>query len=242
MLMSEVRAAWEKLPVVDLQTLLGGRRPLVLAPHPDDESLGCGGLLAQCAAAGIPAQVAILTDGSRSHPGSVSHPPPHLASVRQGEVLEALKILGLTDRHLCWVGAEDTRLPAEGAAAEEIVARLITRCELTGCNLVLGTWKRDPHCDHEAAAAIADSLARQLRLPLMSYPVWGWTLPDRVDAPAPRDGFRLDITRELHLKQRAIRAHATQYGGVITDSPEGFTLPPHLLSVFERPYETFLIS
>ncbi|MCB8878330.1 PIG-L deacetylase family protein [Acidisoma silvae] len=241
MRMSEVRAAWEALAIIDLQTLLAGRKPLILAPHPDDESLGCGGLLAQCAAAGIGAQVAVLTDGSRSHPGSVSHPPPRLAARRRREAVDALRILGLSDSDLCWIGAEDTRLPAEGPAAEAIITALADLCDVTGCDLLLCTWRHDPHCDHEAAATLAEGLARRTGLPVMSYPVWGWTLPDETEVSAAQSGVRLAINAELALKQSAIRAHATQYSGVITDSPEGFTLPDHLLSVFDRPYETFLI-
>ena len=241
MRMGEMRTVWEALPVVDLQTLLAGRKPLILAPHPDDESLGCGGLLAQCAAAGVMAQVAILTDGSWSHPDSASHPPSRLAARRRQEAVDALRILGLSDGDLCWIGAEDTRLPAHGAEAEAIITQLADLCALTGCNLLLCTWRHDPHCDHEAAATIAQGLARRTGLPVMSYPVWGWTLPDEAEAPAPQAGFRLAVRAELARKQRAIQAHATQYGGVITDSLEGFTLPMHLLSVFGRPYETFLI-
>ena len=77
----------------------------------------------------------------------------------------------------------------------------------------------------------------------MSYPVWGWTLPDDVEIDEPRStGFRLDITSIASVKQKAIMARATQYGGVILDDPDGFTLPDELLDVFRRPLETFLFS
>jgi hypothetical protein len=46
----------------------------------------------------------------------------------------------------------------------------------------------------------------------------------------------------VELKQKAIMTHATQYGGVVTDDLEGFTLPEGLLDVFRRPVETFLVS
>ena len=73
------------------------------------------------------------------------------------------------------------------------------------------------------------SLARQ---PLsqgsnrLSIPIWGWTL----DADAPIEestehGWRLDVTAHLPAKRRAIAAHASQYGGLITDDPRGFQLP-----------------
>lgn len=241
MRMAEVREAWNALPVVTLESLLGGRVPLILAPHPDDESLGCGGLLAQCAAAGIAAQVAILTDGSHSHPGSLSHPPARLAKLRRVEAETALAALGLTAQSLHWIGAEDTRLPATGDAADAILARLMEICERTGCTLLLSPWEHDPHCDHEAAAAIAARLAAARDITLLSYPVWGWTLADDSERHVPQPtGVRLEITDQLSAKRSAIRAHATQYGAVITDSPAGFVLPETLLSVFRRRHETFL--
>jgi LmbE family N-acetylglucosaminyl deacetylase len=241
MRMMEVKDAWTHLPVVTLERLLEGRVPLVLAPHPDDESLGCGGLLAQCAAAGIPAQVAILTDGSRSHPGSRTHPPARLAAVRRAEAETALGTLGLPAQALHWIAAEDTRLPQTGGAAEAIRARLSAICARTGCTLLLSPWRHDPHCDHEAAAELAANLAAERGLSLLSYPVWGWTLPDDAErAVAAPAGMRLEITDQLPAKRCAIRAHATQYGDAITDSPEGFTLPETLLSVFRRRHETFL--
>jgi LmbE family N-acetylglucosaminyl deacetylase len=241
MRMTEIKEAWNRLPVVTLDRLLDGRVPLILAPHPDDESLGCGGLLAQCAAAGIPAQVAILTDGSRSHPESLTHPPARLAEVRRAEAETALATLGLPAQSLHWIAAEDTRLPHTGGAAEAIVARLAAICDRTGCTLLLCPWGHDPHCDHEAAAAIAAQLLVQRGMPLLSYPVWGWTLPDDAERDVPLPvGMRLDITDQLSAKRCAIRAHATQYGGVITDSAQGFTLPETLLSVFRRRHETFL--
>src|SRR5690348_7882879 len=52
------------LPVCDLDVVLNGRPALVLAPHPDDESLGCGGLLAEATSRGYYVHLAVLTDGT----------------------------------------------------------------------------------------------------------------------------------------------------------------------------------
>ena len=76
----------------------------------------------------------------------------------------------------------------------------------------------------------------------VAYPVWGWTLA--ADAVIPEtviDGFRLDISRFLVAKRDAIQAHQSQYGDLITDDPDGFRLPAGLLSVFEVPFETFVV-
>ena len=64
-------AAARTAPCDSLTRLTGGGPIIVLAPHPDDETLGCGGLLAACAAAQIPAHIFVLTDGSLSHPNNM---------------------------------------------------------------------------------------------------------------------------------------------------------------------------
>ena len=63
---SDVIVAMEHFPEADLDTILGGERPLILAPHADDESLGCGGLIAACCERGQQPIVVILTDGAAS--------------------------------------------------------------------------------------------------------------------------------------------------------------------------------
>ena len=57
------------------------------------------------------------------------------------------------------------------------------------------------------------------------------------DAPA---GWRLDVARHLPAKRRAIAAHASQHGGLVTDDPTGFRLPPAFLSMFDQPFETYV--
>ena len=89
---------------------------------------------------------------------------------------------------------------------------------------------------------MARRVARGLGIRLLSYPVWGWLIDAdaELDVTPPIRGFRLDVTRHLARKRHAIRLHASQYSDLITDDPDGFRLPPALLSVFEQPCETFL--
>ena len=98
-----------------------------------------------------------------------------------------------------------------------------------------------PHCDHEAAAIIARDAAEAAGCRLLSYPVWGWLLPPDQELPVTEvAGYKLPILSHLQAKHSAVAAHASQYSDLIDDSPQGFRLPPELLSVFERPYEVFL--
>ncbi|WP_284947371.1 PIG-L deacetylase family protein [Acidisoma cladoniae] len=243
MRMDEVRQAWNELPLATLDEVLQGRVPLIIAPHPDDESLGCGGLIAQCCAAGIPPHVVILTDGCHSHPGSVTHPPERLRNLREQEARDALLLLGLPHGHSWFMGLMDSDVPSAGPSFQFAARRIAGICENHDCKVIITTWRHDPHCDHEAAATLGEHVAVREGIALLSYPVWGWTLPDDqvVDEPQPR-GWRLDISSEIDLKQQAIATHATQYGGVVLDDPEGFTLPDGLLDIFRRPVETFLVS
>ena len=234
---ADVRSAMEALPDADLDIILAGERPLILAPHADDESLGCGGLIAACCARGLQPFVVILTDGTGSHPGSKQYPPERLRQVRAEEARQAVATLGLAPQNLEFFGYQDTALPASPAVSAR-VARLARE---QGCTVMLAPWLHDPHCDHEAAAIVAREASQAAECRLLSYPVWGWLLPP--DQPLPVNevaGFRLPIAAHLEAKRSAVAAHASQYSDLINDSPDGFRLPPELLSVFERPYEVFL--
>src|SRR6202035_4765604 len=69
---ADIIAVFRQLPIAKVDTITNNRRVMILAPHADDESLGCGGLIAELAATGIPPIVVIVTDGTRSHPLSRS--------------------------------------------------------------------------------------------------------------------------------------------------------------------------
>jgi LmbE family N-acetylglucosaminyl deacetylase len=242
---ADVHRAWRELPLGSLDDVIGDGTCLILAPHPDDESLGCGGLIAACVTAGRAPLVVVLTDGTGSHPGSRAFPPDRLRAVRAEEVAAAVGQLGLGRDRLVMLNQRDTAAPVDGpgfAAVVAVLAGLVRREPY--CTAVLAPWRHDPHCDHEAASLAAAAVAEAVSIRHVAYPVWGWTLP--METPVPDEpgvaGFRLEIDRFLAAKRAAIRAHGSQYGDLITDDPDGFRLPAGLLSVFEAPFETFLLA
>jgi LmbE family N-acetylglucosaminyl deacetylase len=236
------RCGWRALPFGTLNDVTGPGCALILAPHPDDESLGCGGLIAACCHADRPPIVAILTDGAMSHPGSRAYPRERLVRLREAEAREAVSLLGLPQDRLVFLREPDTNAPRSGEAFDRVVDRIIGLAGRFGCSDILAPWQFDPHCDHEAASLIAAEVAMRLRIRHVAYPVWGWTLPPDqvVDAGTPI-GWRLDIACHLDRKLQAIAAHRSQYGELITDDPSGFRLPSRLLGVFTRNHETFLL-
>ncbi|HEX3402883.1 MAG TPA: PIG-L family deacetylase [Acetobacteraceae bacterium] len=233
---------WQALPVGTLTDVIGSKSCLVLAPHPDDESLGCGGLIAACCAASRPPVVVILTDGSGSHPGSRLYPPAKLATLREQEVAHAVRVLGLPPERLICLREPDTNAPHVGPRFDAIVRRLSDYVRDLDCSTILAPWRLDAHRDHESAALLACQTARVARIQHLSYPVWGWTLADDVDVDEVTvQGWRLDVAAQLDVKRNAIAAHASQYGGLITDDPRGFQLPVGLLKAVDSRWETFLL-
>jgi LmbE family N-acetylglucosaminyl deacetylase len=233
---------WRTLPVGCLDDIIGSGTCLILVPHPDDESLGCGGLIATCVAAARPPLVAVLTDGAGSHPNSRSFPPDRLRAVRAQEVQTAIGHLGVPGQSLILLSEPDTHAPHDGPRFDAVVARLTALIsQQNDCTAILAPWRHDPHCDHLAASLVATAVAAASRIKHVAYPVWGWTLPPASPIPhAPTEGWRLDIGAFLPAKRAAIQAHRSQYGDMITDDPTGFRLPPALLSAFETPFETFI--
>jgi LmbE family N-acetylglucosaminyl deacetylase len=239
---ADFHRAWRGLPIGRLDDIVGPGTAMVLAPHPDDESLGCGGLIAACVAARRAPLVVILTDGAGSHPRSRAYPPARLRTIRANEATAAVAHLGLPPERLVLLEEPDTSAPHDGPRFATVVAKLLRliRREAT-CTAILAPWRHDPHCDHEAAALAAAAVAEGAGIRALAYPVWGWTLAGDATIPGPPGpGWRLDINAFLAAKQSAIRTHQSQFGGLITDDPSGFRVPPDLLSVFDNPYETFL--
>ncbi|MEJ6069414.1 PIG-L family deacetylase, partial [Psychrobacter sp. 16-Bac2893] len=71
------------------------QRVCIFAPHPDDEVLGCGGLLQQLAANGNPIVLIHVTNGTQSHPNSHVYSQEKLNIIRPQESIKALEVLSV---------------------------------------------------------------------------------------------------------------------------------------------------
>jgi LmbE family N-acetylglucosaminyl deacetylase len=233
--------AMRRLPVHDAATIVSGAPVLVLAPHPDDEVLGCGGLCLALAEAGIPVAVLFLTDGTGSHPGSHAYPPERLRDLREAEARAACAILGIAPDRVGFLRLRDTAAPMNGAPFDDAAERVARACRDWGCATICATWRADPHCDHLAADMIARRVAARLGVCHLAYPVWGWTLPRDTELGEMQvTGARLMLGDRIGAKRRALLAHASQLGAVIDDDPGGFQLDAATLERMMQPFEVFL--
>lgn len=231
----------EALPFAGLE-ILGGGGIIVLAPHPDDEALGTGGLIAACVGAGVSVKVVVLTDGARSHPNSRQFPKQRLIDLRKDECRNGLGELGLEPANISHFDLPDARAPTSGAEFDKAVARLEEAVRQNASTSLFVTWDKDPHCDHFAAARMAQAVGRAMPdLQVWHYPVWGWHLPRsrHIDRPAP-EGFTFDIAPWLGKKRAAIACHASQVTHLIDDDPDGFCFSAVKLARFDRPTEHFI--
>jgi len=225
-------------PTVSAEFLTCSAPIVVLAPHPDDESLGCGALLAQ-AFAHNGAHVICMTDGSASHPGSHAWPPARIAVERQRELSHAIRLLGGTEDNLTWLGHPDGWLGAQNLdAVVDVVGAIVRR---TGALHMFAPSVDDHHEDHKATARIALQVrAENPGLTLFTYPLWSrWDDPHSNVAISSRNPVTLDPGQWLATKQAAIACHATQLGQVIDDDPAGFIMSPAFVDAFANAPEIY---
>lgn len=237
-------AAAGQLPLLAADGLAALAPVIVLAPHPDDESLACGGLLAQLAARALPVRVVAVSDGAASHPGSRAWPPARLQELRAAELEGALAELGLPAASLRRLDLPDGGVPRAGTPRfPAALDRLQAACAGIVPRTLVTSWRHDPHTDHAATFELAVGLrARWSPAPtLLEYVVWGWHLrPETPVHAAPPHGFRLDPGPALERKRRAIAAHGSQLGRVVTDDPNGFALEPEMVEGLAVRPELFL--
>jgi len=212
---------------------------VVLAPHPDDEVLGCGGTVIRKRAAGAPVAIAWLTDGRKSHAHLMD--ADELAALRRDEALCAANQLDVPEADAVFLDFENGRLEEEQAAADAAVAALVSerrpRQVLLPC-----PWDVWP--DHLATTAAGRALrAAGFDGQLLGYPIWFW---DRWPWTVAAEGatrsrtalrtlaghwrlwreFRLtvDVADVLERKREALRCHRSQMERLM-DDPRWVTLP-----------------
>ncbi len=212
---------------------------IVLAAHPDDETLGAGGFLSRLHAAGAAVDVLLCTAGEASHPESRTTTPEQLAAVRLGEFGAAVsglvpaaswRFLHLADGQLA---ADRHRIAA--AVREAIAASGRPANQVA----IVAPYRADGHADHDALGSVAAEVAAEDGHGLLEYPVWYWLWASPADT-AWQSWVRVPLTPdEQRAKAAAMRAHASQTQPLSGQPGDEALLSGAFLEHFSRPWETF---
>ena len=172
-------------------------RILVLSPHPDDESLGCGGTLRKHVDDGDIVSVVFITSGEQ---GGHGRPAEVMRRVREAEAARAARTLGV--EHIEFWGEPDGALRATSA----VVDRLRRKISELRPHLIYLPHEREAHPDHRAVAralraAMRDNNGGAHRPAVRMFEVW---------TPIERMDVIVDITPYIEVKLKAIRKYRSQ--------------------------------
>lgn len=201
MIGSQLRSAARTLLILSARRS-GGRGPsgglLVVAPHPDDETLGCAGLIIETLARGDAVQVLVATNGSASH-GSPDD--PNLIARRREEHAAAMILLGVMEQKVRYAGFRDGSLAEHEVALSRVIGDLL---EEARPSVVAVTSAQELHPDHATCARATQTAVAHAAHPVQvwEYPIWLWT-----DWPMSR---RVRPIKGLSALARAVvHRHAT---------------------------------
>ncbi|MFD6161309.1 PIG-L deacetylase family protein [Nocardia sp. NPDC060256] len=221
-------------------SLTGWRHLIVVAPHPDDEVLGVGGLIALARSHDLPVTVVTVTDGEASHPGSPTCSPTELAELRVAESRRAARELGVEAPIRLGIG--DGRVAADEAAVTEALSGILADCGHAGAWCAT-TWRRDGHPDHEAVGRAAAAACAGTATRLLEFPVWmwHWATPEHPVVPASRARTLTLPATAVDAKLRALSQFHSQILPMSADPADQPILPPYVLDRFTGNTETFFV-
>jgi LmbE family N-acetylglucosaminyl deacetylase len=144
---------------------------IVLAPHPDDETFGCGGTIAMLTQSGVPVDVAFMTRGEQGTEASAAQSleeSRRVAELRAREALAACNILGV--RQVGFLDGNDTRLRDQ----PELTSSIVNLLQNAEYHRVFCPWQHDSHDDHRATFALLKSAVATLNREqsFWLYEVW----------------------------------------------------------------------
>jgi len=186
------------------------RKILVFAPHPDDETLACGGTIAKKVKEGHNVYIAFMTDGRNSHLhvlGITSDPTPEeLALIRIREARNAANILGVNLNNLAFLGFESSDLRDNRGTVESKVRQSLLDFQP---DEVYYPDVTDSHLTHRATCDIVKSILNEVGFSPEEYRYIVWGNADTV-RPDASQRETVDISRVLHVKKRAIAEYKSQ--------------------------------
>ncbi|KAM3115116.1 PIG-L deacetylase family protein [Phormidesmis sp. 146-33] len=222
---------------------LSQKSALIVSPHQDDETLGCGGLIALKREQGTPVQIVFVTDGAASHLWHPNFKSGEIAPIRKQEALEALSILGVEADQIHFLDHRDGKLryttDSDRQRATDQLTQIIHDFQP---GEIYVTHRHDRSADHEVTHTLVKKAitASGQAIELFEYPIWIlWKtrLFQEVKLSELAGACRLSIKPVQLKKRQALEAYCSQYLPI--DADGGKVLPHGFLRRFFLPYEVF---
>ena len=212
---------------------------IVFSPHPDDETLGCGGTIIRKRKAEAEVKIVFMTDGSFSHHRFI--PRKELIELRQKEAIAAAKVLGIAETDAIFLNFSDGKLQQGASKAIAIVKELLRQvCP----QQVFIPYIRETHPDHLATSQIVLAALNNYtqKVAVYEYPIWywhhfPWTRTGKRDSRLSylkasikakwgqqllqEFNYRVAIESVKSQKQLALAQHQTQMKRLVDDSNWG---------------------
>ena len=215
------------------------RSILIVAPHPDDETLGCGGTLARRAQEGFRIAVVVVTDGRNLFRSSrwrieTNPTPAETSAMRTAETRRAVDILGGRSEAIRFLDVEDASLARHVERVSETMAEIIRQ---TAPDEIYVTSEHEAHPDHVAACAVVRSAMRKMPSHARLYRYMISLREGLVRSSILEPSVTIDISGQLEAKRRAVSQFASHLKIVAKGQTEPFFTD---VSQWLQPREVFL--
>ncbi|MDJ0796717.1 MAG: PIG-L family deacetylase [Calothrix sp. MO_167.B12] len=208
---------------------------IVFSPHQDDETLGCGGMIAQKREQGIPVIVVFLTDGGQGFIDLESYSQTQIIQTRKQEAVTALKILGVEESSIHFLDKPDGNLQfLESKERQKTIQQVVQLLKVHQPGEVYVPHRHDCHQDHEATYEIVKLAIAHAKIDteLLQYPIWlFWEAPLflKLKLKDLASASRLKIASVQEKKFKAISLYSSQLE----------ILPPGFVKLFLKSDEIF---
>ena len=230
------------------------KKAIVFAPHPDDETLGCGGTIARKLDEGYGVSVVFITDGRHclTDLGVSSGPTPmEMKEIRKEEALRATSILGLTEKDLLFLDFEEKLEKHE----KQLQQRIVEILEEVSPLELLFPQEKEYNADHRITNRIVRNAIAVTNIRPIEYQYTiAWSFPfylfwhvlnertfDFLSKFTRQDLISLDISKFFHLKEKAMKEYKSQTT-VLANDQKSPVLKQSFVKRFMKNEEKFFIS
>jgi LmbE family N-acetylglucosaminyl deacetylase len=184
---------------------------VVFAPHPDDETLACGGTIAKRVRGGRDVYIVFMTDGRNSHLHrlgiSADPAPEQLVQVRKEEARRAARILGVKLENLIFLDIEDGTLGLNKKIAKDKVSRVIMRLQP---HEIYYPERDDLHRDHSSTYEVVEDALKALSIIPKRYRYLIWSDEGKVKDTVEQQIVVENISSVLAVKKQVIDEYQSQ--------------------------------